>query len=281
MGAWMRKCVGLVCGLQRRGLLGGVRIGRALVNFQLGQEDPAEAVLRHHAADGAMDELLGMPVANLGDGPVLLATLPAGVGHVHLVGLLFAGQADLFRVDDHDEIAGVEVRGVDWRVPAAEKIGDLDSETTQDRAVGIDDMPLALIQIHFRQIRFHFWPVLRSGETNKGKDQVNRHFGKSERNHWQDGPGHGKNPARSVRARHGKSVSQRVDELAGQRVSDSQNTPNEFQVMSQHRSLRSSGTSSAKRNVLKRYERVELLKKRTLWKTGDRVTGLRKTKPDV
>jgi small basic protein (TIGR04137 family) len=56
---------------------------------------------------------------------------------------------------------------------------------------------------------------------------------------------------------------------------------NEFRDMSQHRSLRSSSTSAAKRNVLKRYERVELLKKRTQWKPGDRVTGLRKTKPDV
>ncbi len=49
--------------------------------------------------------------------------------------------------------------------------------------------------------------------------------------------------------------------------------------MSQHRSLRADSTSGAKRNVLKRYERVEILKKRNQWKTGDRVTGLRKTKP--
>lgn len=50
--------------------------------------------------------------------------------------------------------------------------------------------------------------------------------------------------------------------------------------MSQHRSLRTATASGAKRNVLKRYERVELLKKRGLWKDGDRVTGLRKTKPE-
>jgi small basic protein (TIGR04137 family) len=52
-----------------------------------------------------------------------------------------------------------------------------------------------------------------------------------------------------------------------------------FKFMSQHRSLRAASTSGAKRNVLKRYERVEILKKRNQWKTGDRVTGLRKTKP--
>ena len=48
--------------------------------------------------------------------------------------------------------------------------------------------------------------------------------------------------------------------------------------MSQHRSLRGSGTLGAKRNVLKRFERVEILKKRGQWKDGDRVTGLRKTR---
>lgn len=51
--------------------------------------------------------------------------------------------------------------------------------------------------------------------------------------------------------------------------------------MSQHRSLRGASVAGAKRNVMKRFERVELLKKRGQWKTGDRVTGLRKTKPEA
>jgi small basic protein (TIGR04137 family) len=45
--------------------------------------------------------------------------------------------------------------------------------------------------------------------------------------------------------------------------------------------LRASSTLGAKRNVLKRYERVEVLKKRGQWKQGDKVVGLRKTKPDA
>ena len=49
--------------------------------------------------------------------------------------------------------------------------------------------------------------------------------------------------------------------------------------MSQHNSLRASGTTGAKRNVLKRFERVAILKSRAQWKEGDRVTGLRKTRP--
>ena len=50
--------------------------------------------------------------------------------------------------------------------------------------------------------------------------------------------------------------------------------------MSQHPSLRSASASAAKRNVMKRFERVAVLKKRGQWKEGDRVMGLRKTKPE-
>lgn len=56
---------------------------------------------------------------------------------------------------------------------------------------------------------------------------------------------------------------------------------NQFQIMAMHNSLRATSTLGAKRNVLKRYERVEILKKAGSWKEGDRVTGLRKTKPPV
>jgi small basic protein (TIGR04137 family) len=50
--------------------------------------------------------------------------------------------------------------------------------------------------------------------------------------------------------------------------------------MSLHRSLRSGGSTAAKRNVLKRFERVTLLKKRGQWKAGMKSTGLPKTKPE-
>ena len=50
--------------------------------------------------------------------------------------------------------------------------------------------------------------------------------------------------------------------------------------MSQHRSLKGASTIAAKRNVLKRFERVEVLKKRGQFKAGDKVIGLRKTKPE-
>jgi small basic protein (TIGR04137 family) len=52
-------------------------------------------------------------------------------------------------------------------------------------------------------------------------------------------------------------------------------------AMSQHRSLKGSSTIAAKRNVLKRFERVELLRKRGQFKEGAKVIGLPKTKPEA
>ena len=53
-----------------------------------------------------------------------------------------------------------------------------------------------------------------------------------------------------------------------------------FKKMSQHPSLKVGGAAEAKRTVLTRYERVELLRKRGELKEGDRITGLKKTKPE-
>lgn len=50
--------------------------------------------------------------------------------------------------------------------------------------------------------------------------------------------------------------------------------------MSQHSSLRGSKKIVGKRNVLRRFERINLMIKRGQWKDGDRGLGLRKTKPD-
>ena len=48
--------------------------------------------------------------------------------------------------------------------------------------------------------------------------------------------------------------------------------------MSQHRSLKGASKIQARRNVLKRFERIELMKSRKKWKAGDRGYGLPKTK---
>lgn len=49
--------------------------------------------------------------------------------------------------------------------------------------------------------------------------------------------------------------------------------------MSQHSSFRGVTKIRVKRNVLKRFERIDLLRARNQWKKGDRGYGLPKTKP--
>jgi len=43
--------------------------------------------------------------------------------------------------------------------------------------------------------------------------------------------------------------------------------------------LKSASKIAVRRNVLKRFERIDLLKERGKWKEGDRGMGLPKTKP--
>ena len=51
--------------------------------------------------------------------------------------------------------------------------------------------------------------------------------------------------------------------------------------MTQHNSFKAAGGAGKKnRTVLKRFERIEVLKKRGEWKEGERVVGLKKTKPE-
>ena len=49
--------------------------------------------------------------------------------------------------------------------------------------------------------------------------------------------------------------------------------------MTMHTSLKSASKIKVRRNVLKRFERVEVLKTAGRWKDGDRGRGLPKTKP--
>lgn len=51
--------------------------------------------------------------------------------------------------------------------------------------------------------------------------------------------------------------------------------------MSQHPSLKKSSNVGAKRSVLKRFERVKLLKKRGEWEEGRSPIGLPKTEPEA
>lgn len=48
--------------------------------------------------------------------------------------------------------------------------------------------------------------------------------------------------------------------------------------MSQHASFKAASRIKVKRNVLKRFERIDILREAGKWKEGDRGVGLPKTK---
>ena len=50
--------------------------------------------------------------------------------------------------------------------------------------------------------------------------------------------------------------------------------------MSKHNSLKATGGATGKRSVLKRFERVKLMKERGDWKKGQSPMGLPKTKSE-
>lgn len=58
-------------------------------------------------------------------------------------------------------------------------------------------------------------------------------------------------------------------------------TPTTAFFMSKHNSLKSSATVGGKRSVLKRFERVKLMKERGQWKQGRSPLGLPKTKHEA
>ena len=52
----------------------------------------------------------------------------------------------------------------------------------------------------------------------------------------------------------------------------------QVKIMSKHSTLKATGTVGGKRSVLKRFERVKLMKERGQWKEGQSPIGLPKTK---
>ena len=74
---------------------------------------------------------------------------------VDLVQLLRAGHANLVRVDDDHEVAGVHVRRVLRLVLALQKGSGLGGNTAEDLILSVDDVPFALNFMRLSVIRLH------------------------------------------------------------------------------------------------------------------------------
>src|SRR5579862_6178523 len=101
---------GLILLRQWHRLLRPVRVFRPGIDLELRREPTAEAVVRQHAGYRRAHESRRMLREHLvGTRPPYPAR-PARVADVLLLRQLLAGETDLRRVDDDDEVAGVDVR---------------------------------------------------------------------------------------------------------------------------------------------------------------------------
>lgn len=121
----------------------------ALVNFELGENVTAEAVVREHAFDGVLDDELGTARTALFEGLGVVAADETRKAHVALGFFFFAGHANLVGIDHNDEITGVGMGGENGFLLTTHQIGRLDSNTAQDLIFGINDPPLALNLVRF------------------------------------------------------------------------------------------------------------------------------------
>ena len=112
-------------------------------NLQTAELPLLGGVLRQHSADGKRhrERRAGRHQTVV---PGLLETAGVtGVGAVVLLGELVAGENGILRVDDDDEVAAVNVRGVIDLALAAQQIGGEGSGLAEGLARGVENVPLA------------------------------------------------------------------------------------------------------------------------------------------
>ena len=108
-----------------------------------------------HPLHGFLDHAAGILRADDGGGQHDVAAAPAGEALVGLLRLLAAGELGLGGVDDDDERAGVDPRGVVGLVLAAEGVGDVDGETADGLLRRVDEDPLAVLAGILGEERVH------------------------------------------------------------------------------------------------------------------------------
>src|SRR3954463_15475661 len=128
---------------QRPGRLRAVGMLGTGVDLQLRDLLPGEPIFGEHALHCLAQDLLRATVELLAQ---RAAAQPAGITGMAVVALLVElvpSDLDLLRVDDDDEIAGVDVRRVRSLAFAAERVGNAGRQATERLALGIDDVPVA------------------------------------------------------------------------------------------------------------------------------------------
>jgi hypothetical protein len=105
-----------------------------------------------------------------------LAADITGEGGVDLLDFLGTGKANLVGIDDDDEVAAIDMGGEKRFALSAKQIRGVDSDGTEDLALGIDDVPLALDFFGFCGKGFHIRMVFFAfaGTSTAGRSMVGR-----------------------------------------------------------------------------------------------------------
>src|SRR4029077_5116381 len=136
------ELLGDLLDLERLRLLGLVRVMRAGVDLQLLQLLTTQRVLGQHSLDSELHYSLRLGFQQLPDCPLRQATRVARVPVPELVAL-GPRQRHLLRVDDHDEVARVDMRRELRLVLSAQQRGGVRGQPAEYRGVGVDHVPPA------------------------------------------------------------------------------------------------------------------------------------------
>src|SRR3954452_23917711 len=104
---------------------------RGGINLELGELLTAEAIAGHHPLDREADDLFRPALEHVVERAGLQTTRIARMAVVHLARALVPGDRDLLRIDDDDEVARVDVRGIGRLALAAERVRDLRGEAAE------------------------------------------------------------------------------------------------------------------------------------------------------
>jgi hypothetical protein len=145
------------------------------VDLELLQHLPAEGTLGQHALHRQAQHALGIALHQAGQ---RLRPEPAGVLRVAVVALvrtLLGVDGDPGGVDDDNEIARIDMRGVDRLVLAPQDAGDLAGEAAEDHAVGVDEVPGASdVCLFGREGPHPGVPFMGRGQVDKASSERRR-----------------------------------------------------------------------------------------------------------
>src|SRR6476619_971618 len=112
--------------------------------------------MRNHPADRAFNQQFRMALPT---GANVLGFVSPDVSreaHVAFLFFFLAGEPNFFGIDDDNEVAGIDMGGIDGLFLSAEKIGCLDGHLTEHLIIGVDDPPLTGHFAGFSRKRLHW-----------------------------------------------------------------------------------------------------------------------------